>query len=200
MKMKFKRVLTAFLAVCLVLLLSSCGGEKFTLETAKSVLPPLIEASKPLNEIYFGNGFLPLAAPDGEAPDGYYYVDPASLGFSSISEIKEATRAVFTEEYAEILFAPAFDGVGDGENIEPPRYIEGELGLCQRIGASPYLLSSRVYDFDTLALKRRRGDRLTLTVDTVADGKLTKIELLLVRRAENTTDGEYLYRLDSPTY
>lgn len=194
------RLAAAFAVFAALLLLSSCGGEKFTLETAKDVLPKLVEASVPLNEIYFGDGFLPLSSPDGEAPDGYYYVDGASLGFSSIAEIKEATLEVFTEEYAQILFAPAFDGVADGEIVEPPRYIEGEFGLCQQIGASPYLLFPRVYDFDTLAVKKKKGDRLTLTVDTVADGKLTNIELLLTRRTDGTAEGGYLYRLDSPTY
>ncbi|MBQ7660495.1 MAG: hypothetical protein IJS44_00395 [Clostridia bacterium] len=200
--MKFKTNLCGclLLCLCLALLLSACGEQKLTSATAKEILPPLVEASVPLNEIYFGNGFLPLARPDGDAPDGYYYVDTTSLGFASISEIMEATRAVFTEEYAALLFAAAFDGVAVGETVLPPRYIEGELGLCQRIGAAPYVLPTRVYDFDTLTVVRQKGDRTTLTVDTVADGKLTNIELLLTRRADSTADGGYIYRLDSPTY
>ncbi len=199
--MRFKAGI-GFLLLCLLFtpLLFGCEKNRIEESEVRAVLPGLIEASKPLNEIYFGYGFPPAAEdlPSG----GYYYVDGAQLGFYSISEIKEATEAVFTPEYCALLYAAAFDGVAAEDAVSPPRFAEGELGLMQSVSSPVYTLAEREYDYSTLILKKRASDRVTIQIDTRADGRTQIVELILVRIVNTKEDGttETLWRLDSPTY
>lgn len=187
------------LFACLVLSFASCGKEKMTTEELKKVLPDLVENSVVLNEIYFGEGFPPTSEAGKDANvSGYYYVDCDFLGFYSITEIKEATEKIFTPEYAALLYQTAFDGFATDDTIVTARYIEGELGLMQSMHSTVYALPARSYDYSTLQITKGGTDRARITVETVADGDRSTVELIIVRTtAEN---GEYTYRLDSPTY
>lgn len=177
-----------------------CAEDRIQESDVKAVLPGLIEASKPLNEIYFGYGFPPAAEamPEG----GYYYVAGAHFGLYSISEIKEATERVFTAEYCQLLYTAAFDGAATEEMVSPPRFLEGELGLMQSTSSTTYILPEREYDYATLIIKKRARDRVTLQIDTRADDETQIVELILVRISNLLPDGttETLWRLDSPTY
>ena len=194
--MKNRLLILALLVLALVFV--SCGEEKMTFDEAREVLPTLVEKSLPLNEIYFGYGFMPSAAHELEEVAGYYYADCSKLGLYSISEIKDATVEVFTPEYAAILYAPAFDGVAAGETVVPPKFMEGEKGIMQSMSATVYDLPKREYRFDTLNIVKSEKDRMTLSLESEADGNVSRFEVILVRtKAEN---GGYTYRLDSPTY
>lgn len=199
--MKFKAGI-GFLIFCLLCtaFLFGCEGNRIEESDVRAVLPGLIEASKPLNEIYFGYGF-PPAAEDLPA-GGYYYVDGARFGLYSISEIKEATEAVFTPEYCALLYAAAFDGVATEDAVSPPRFAEGEMGLMQSTSSPVYTLAEREYDYSSLILKKRAPDRVTIQIDTHADGRTQIVQLILVRIVNTQADGttETLWRLDSPTY
>lgn len=181
----------------LVLLLVGCSESGITLSEVQKVLPTLVEKSVSLNEIYFGEGFLP----NGEAPasevSGYYYANSMAQGFATVEEIRKATEEVFTPAYAAILYASAFDGQTVGETVIAPRYIEGEMGILQAIGFKVYDLPVREYDYGTLRIVESDGDRVTVAVDTVANGETVPVELIVTRTV--TADGN-VYRLDSPTY
>lgn len=200
--MRFKRRAgILFLCLfCIAAFLPGCAEDRIQESDVKAVLPGLIEASKPLNEIYFGYGFPPAAEamPEG----GYYYVDGAHFGLYSISEIKEATERVFTAEYCQMLYTAAFDGAATEEMVSPPRFFEGELGLMQSTSSTTYILPEREYDYSTMIIKKRARDRVTLQIDTRADGETQIVELILVRISNLLLDGttETLWRLDSPTY
>lgn len=198
-KMKKSNLVFAFVfGIILVFTLCSCGP-KVTLEEAKEALPALVEASKPLNEIYFGDGF----EIDGESSDvassgGYYCCDTKEYSLHSILEIKEATEAVFTSDYASLLYEAAFVGLTTDTTVKPPRFIEGEKGLMQRVSDEKYKIYDREFDYDSLEVKDATSSRITLTVDTYVEGKKdVNIEIILVRYGE---EGSYYYRLDSPTY
>lgn len=196
---RFKRAALAAVLLLLTAALCACSGaRKITKAEVAEVLPTLVEKSKELNEIYFGDGF----PPEGSASlpeNGYYYVDSEYYGFYSIEQIKEATEEVFTPEYSHILYASAFDGLANGDAVTPPRYAEGELGLMQSVRSTVYDLAERSFDFETLKLKKANRTRATVSVETTdGDGNHATIELIIVRTTDET--GAVSYRLDSPTY
>ena len=197
-----KRFKTAALLFCLALCcaLTACSGTRRIYKSDLAVcLPELVEQSKVLNEIYFGDGFPPRG--DATLPgNGYYYVDGEVYGLESIEQIKEATEQVFTPEYSVILYAAAFDGVvGEDGAVSLPRYAEGELGLMQYMGATVYDLADRSYDFETLKIKKSGRNRATVSIKTTdAHGGSATVELIVVRTLDE--EGVEYYRLDSPTY
>ncbi len=199
---RFKAAKAAALLLCFALCfaLAACSGARriYKSEIA-ACLPALVEQSKVLNEIYFGDGFPPRG--DAELPgNGYYYADTAVYGLESITAIKEATEKVFTPEYSAVLYAAAFDGVvGEDGAVSLPRYAEGELGLMQHMGAVVYELADRSYDFETLKLKKAGTTRATVSVETSDEhGNAATVELIVVRTVDEA--GNATYRLDSPTY
>lgn len=193
------KLIAAALLLCLAVSLCGCA-EKITKEELKEVLPALVDNSFLLNEIYFGEGFLP-SGEAGKDSDvyGYYYVNGDQHGFYSISEIKEATEKIFTPEYAAILYTAAFEGVATEETVVAPRYMEGELGILQSMHTTVYDLADRSYDYSTLQIVKNRSDRAVVEIETVADGDRQTVELIVVRYIDAET-GEKTYRLDSPTY
>ena len=183
------------------LLLSFAGcAPSFEKDELKDVVPTLVENSFVLNEIYFGEGFLP-SGEEGKDSDvyGYYYVNSEPYGFYSISDIKEATEKVFTKEYAAILYTAAFDGLVSEDTVVPARYMEGELGILQSMHTTVYDLADRSYDYSTLQIVKEKKDRAIVEIETVADGERTTVDLIVVRYIDAET-GEKTYRLDSPTY
>lgn len=193
-----KNRLLILVLLVFAILLCSCGKDKIAFDEVKEVLPSLVENSASLNTIYFGYGFFPLADASLDEVSGYYYADCSGAGLYSISEIKEATEKVFTAEYAAVLYKNAFDGMADGETVVPPKYIEGAYGIMQSMDAVIYDLPDRKYNFDTLNIVKTDNDRMTVSLESEADGKKSRFELIVVR-TENA-DGAYEYRLDSPTY
>ena len=185
-------------AACLLLcVLCACGKEAITKEEIENVLPTLVEKAAVLNGIYFGEGFFPKADMPEPEHTGYYYADSQRLGFADIRSIREATEAVFTPEYAALLYTNAFDGIEFGEASVLPRYIEDEMGILQSMHGEVYRIPERVFLYETLALTESSADRAIVSVETVADGESVTLELIVVRT--ESADG-YVYRLDSPTY
>ena len=198
LKMKTKAAALVFV-LCLLLCVCACADTRMTADEIKAVLPDLVENSVVLNEIYFGEGFPPTSeAAKAVNVSGYYYVDCEFLGFYSITEIKEATEKIFTPEYAALLYQTAFDGFATDDTVVAARYIEGELGLMQSMHSTVYELPERSYDYSTLQIVKNSKDRARITVETVADGDRSTVELIVVRTTD--ADGAYVYRLDSPTY
>lgn len=198
-KARFKRAALAAVLLLLTAALCACSsGRKITKSEVAGVLPALVEKAKPINEIYFGDGF----PPDGSAKlpeNGYFYVNGDRYGLYSIEQIKAATEEVFTPEYSRILYAAAFDGQSNGYFVEPPRFSEGELGLMQAVRSTVYDLAERTYDYETLKLKKSNRMRATVSVETTDnDGGKATIEMILVRTTDES--GAVNYRLDSPTY
>lgn len=205
-----KRSLAVMAVFCLVFALTSCGTP-MTVEEIKGALPALIDASKPLNEIYFGEGFdVAGENSDVSAMGGYYYCDCEKYGLYSVTEIKEATEKVFTSDYAEILYLSAFEGISTDTAVEAPKYSEGELGLMQAVNADVYELPERVYDYESIKIIKEGDDSTTISISSTADGVTQDIEMVIVRYVDEgapevtNAEGEkvptYIYRLDSPTY
>ncbi|MBQ8837409.1 MAG: hypothetical protein IJ002_07900 [Clostridia bacterium] len=186
----------ALFAVCL-LVLCSCA-EKITLEEVKEVLPTLVENSKPLNEIYFGEGFKEDETLAGSAVSGYYYCDTSEYGLNSVLEIKDATEKVFTPEYAEVLYQAAFEGLSTDTVVSGARFVEADMGLMQKAGDEQYDIADREFDYNSLAIKKSGSKKVTVTVDTYIGGEKDETVSLIINRYGE--EGSYSYLLDSPTY
>ncbi|MBQ1260448.1 MAG: hypothetical protein IIX96_00360 [Clostridia bacterium] len=197
--MRKTKLLALLLALlCISMSLVGCS-ENITVDEIKEALPSLVEKSKILNEIYFGEGFkIDGSISDVKANGGYFYCDCTELELYSISEIKDFTEQIFTKEYAAVLYEAAFEGVTTDTSVEPPRYIEGEQGLMQRAADTIYSLPKREFDYNSVRVKKRSGNTVTFFISTSVDGVMSDtLTLILVREG---SEGNYSYRLDSPTY
>lgn len=195
--MKKTKFFTLFAALAILMLTLCSCAPKITLEEVEEVLPELVEGSKVLNEIYFGEGFEATAG--GESLGSYYLCDTSEYEFHSVLEIKEATEEIFSKDYAEVLYQAAFDGVSTDSAVKAPRFAEGDDGLMQNSSDEVYELEDRVFDYTSLAVKKSNSKKITVTVDTYISGEKDVTLELIVARYEDA-EGEYYYRLDSPTY
>ena len=135
-----------------------------------------------------------------EDPDNYDVVRVDSA-YISIDELKAAAQAVFSEQYLELIYSSAFDGVayveGAATGVRSARFIEQGGLLRQSNEIEPRLQSQRIYDFSTMKIVRpSNAKRVNISVDTHLEGEdeIININISLVRGA----DGQWY--LDSPTY
>lgn len=206
-----KRIAAALL---ILLTLTSCGGGVHTEEEIRTVLDELLPKSFELNEIYFGEG-LPMSNDKAMVEQFYgmfdsdveainYHPVDVSCGYTTETDIREATLEVFTADYAEYLFGRAFSGISDtfneGEEQEYTStavyamYIEQDGILTVRINLDEEAIPlGRTYDLDGMELTENAENFVIAKIPTEMDGKALDVELRLVL----TPDG---WRLDSPTY
>ena len=210
-----KRLISALLGVFVLLLsLVSCGGGAYTEEEIRAALEELLPKSFELNEIYFGEG-LPMSDDKSLVEEFYgifdsdveainYHPVDSSCGYTTETDIREATLAVYTADYSEYLFGRAFSGIsatfnegGEQEYTSTAvyaMYIEQDGILTVRINlADEAIPLGREYDLDGMELKTNEESFVVVTIPTVMNGKALDVDLRLIR----TADG---WRLDSPTY
>ena len=118
-----KKILSILCAAMLLFSLLSCDKEKnreYNEEEVLAAAKPLIEASVPLNEIYWGEGIGYID--DKNTADGSYYeaniVDLKEYGIKTIEDLKNKTRAVFSEEYSNVIFSTTLSSVSDSSGIQ----------------------------------------------------------------------------------
>lgn len=210
-----KRIVSAVLAVLILTTsLVSCGGGAHSEEEIRAALEELLPKSFELNEIYFGKG-LPMSSDREKVEEFYsifdsdveavnYHPVDISCGYTTETDIREATLEVFTADYAEYLFGRAFSGISatfnEGEEQEYTStavyamYIEQDGILTVRINlADEALPLGRVYDLDGMELTANEENFVAVKIPTEMNGRVLDVELRLVL----TPDG---WRLDSPTY
>ena len=210
MKNMKKVIISLILAALLACTLSSCG-QKYSEDEIRAALEELIPASAEINEIYFGEG-LPLSVDEDEYQKYYSMLDTdvSALGYEPVSEdckyqteaeLREATLAVFSEEYSEFLFERAFNGLSvvyDDEttaNAVYARYIETDGVLTKRVGSKDEALPlGREYSISEAVIVRQRADFVLVDVPSSVDGE----DDVTVRLKLVMTDAGW--RLDSPTY
>ena len=206
-----KRIAAALL---ILLTLTSCGGGVHTEVEIRTVLDELLPKSFELNEIYFGEG-LPMSNDKAMVEQFYgmfdsdveainYHPVDVSCGYTTETDIREATLEVFTADYAEYLFGRAFSGISatfnEGEEQEYTStavyamYIEQDGILTVRINLDEEAIPlGRMYDLDGMELTENEENFVIAKIPTEMDGRALDVELRLVK----TPDG---WRLDSPTY
>ena len=215
---RIRIILALAVIVCFSFQLASCGGkydEAEIIDASRS----LIEQSYEINNIYFGEGLaideeeLAYAQAANGAEKDYeekktdmnYYAVDSECGYSSVSDIKEATLEVYTEEYSNYLFELAFSGfsveIGENDNTKEQavayaRYIDNDFGLLAEriVGEEEKLELSRTYDLDGIEVQKQRSGYVMIKVPSYVGGeKSDDVELKL----KMTDSG---WRLDTPTY
>ena len=206
-----KKIISSVLAVLLLLGCVSCAKTKYTEDEIKAALESLIPASAELNEIYFGEG-LPISGDEDEYAEYYDSLDTDvdTLGYEPVAEdakyhteaeLREATLAVFTEDYASFLFDRAFIGFSvtyDDETTVSAAYamyIEMDGVLMKRVSVKDDAIPlGREYSIGELVIAKQKDDYVIVDVPTTVDGQTdVTVRLKLVMTAD-------VWRLDSPTY
>lgn len=210
-----KKIILFALAAITVIALCSCGGAKYSEDEIKTALNELLPASYELNEIYFGKG-LPISDDKDTLDEFYsgfdsdieminYHPVSADCPYRNETQLREATLAVFTEDYAEYLFQRAFagisaemqnvDGLTEVHNAIYAMYIEENGVLTVRLNLEEDALPlGREFKTDALNIIAQKDNVVVVSVPTFIDGVYSmEVELRLVK----TPDG---WRLDSPTY
>ncbi len=210
-----KKRIAAIILTALILTTSlvSCGGAHEEAEI-RAALEELLPKSFELNEIYFGEG-LPMSNDKEKVEEFYsifdsdveainYHPVDLSCGYTTETDIREATLAVFTEEYAGYLFERAFSGISatfneGGEEAYTSTavyamYIEQDGILTVRINLEDEAIElGREYDLDAMELIENRENYVVAKIPTVMNGNALDVELRMVLTAGG-------WRLDSPTY
>lgn len=211
-----KKIISLIIAILILsTMLFSCSVS-YTEEEIIEVAKNLIESSYDVNEIYFGKG-LPvdedyddissyvdnaedLSAEDLEVESVQYVgVDPES-GYSTLDDLKNIALKVYSKEYCEDIFIPAFEGVSD-EDTGSVKYSRFMINLydtlCERkdiVEDGPVLL--RTYKLDTIKVQEMKENRCKITVKaTLDDGYELDVRLFLVKNEDGSG-----WRLDTPTY
>jgi len=198
----------ALLAPALALALCSCGASGLSNDEIRNTFRSLVEASYPLNDVYYGDG-LPYERNDSVMAylagvsadtDGFkvsYMPVAEDSPYKSEAEIREATKAVFSDEMCELLFALGFEGMStaEDETIAFARYIEQQEILTVRVDlAGDAIPMGRTFDFDAMTVIADEPDRIRASFPSSIDGKKSvDVRITII----NTPEG---WRLDSPTY
>lgn len=202
---KFSAILSA-LALSASIMLVGCGGPAPTAEEIAPVAQALIEASMPINDIFFGEG-LPAIERDSQfAIDNHvYYMDEhgnydyvtEDCPYQSVDAIKAAAEAVYSDEYLASIYETMFVGVADEHaGMLYARYLDTDQGLKKSNLHESMIAGVRIYDYASMAIvEPSNASFVNLEFDTHLEGEddVLRVRLTLVRE----DDG---WRLDSPTY
>ena len=172
--------------IALFILLTSCAGG-VPEDEAAGIVSELVEASLPLNEIYFGEGM-----PVEEDGYGAYRAVTDDAPYLTEAALREATEAVFTGSYSEYLFGMFLTGYSDDDvdGVVYARYVENGDRLSMRVAGDVEKIPAREYDMDSIVIIRTTKDTIEAEI-TSDDGTVVDV----TARLEDAG-----WRLDSPTY
>lgn len=199
-------ILIVLTATVVISVLTSCSSKNDP-ETVAAA-EELIEKSYEINEIFFGKGLavdeesrkeaLENLEAESDVLNVAYARADALCGYDSISSLKEDALSVYSEEYCEILFASAFNGIKDaiGNTVEYARYIEDEYGfLTVRLGLEDNAIElDRTYDLSSIKIIKQSDSFALFTVDSLVAGTPSDTVRIKMVMTENG------WRLDTPTY
>ena len=201
----FAMLLAAILAMTVILPLASCSGKAPELEGIKERLVYLVEESKELNVLFFGNG-LPVYRQNSELSDrkmvyfntelmGYDRVMENSA-FMSIEEIKEAAEAVYSEDYSSEIFESATDGIMIGDANAYVRFYDNGEWLHQNKNINDFKVEERIYDYSTMKMiDPSSADYINVSIESYSLADNVRRVVYLSFAYENGN-----WYLDSPTY
>lgn len=201
----FAMLLAAILVMTVILPLASCSGKAPELEGIKERLVYLIEESKELNVLFFGNG-LPVYRQNSELSDrkmvyfntelmGYDRVMENSA-FMSIEEIKEAAEAVYSEDYSSEIFESATDGIMIGDANAYVRFYDNGEWLHQNKNINDFKVEERIYDYSTMKMiDPSSADYINVSIESYSLADNVRRVVYLSFAYENGN-----WYLDSPTY
>jgi len=205
--MKKFRIMLLLAAALLAVLLTSCGSG-LSEEEIRETYRTLVEASYPLNDVYFGDGLpyeeneamMQYLTGTAEGTEGFrvsYMPVAEDAAFHSEAEIRTATAAVYSDALCAHLYQLGFEGMStdEGETVAFARYIEQNEVLTVRIDlADDAIPMGRTYDFDAMTVIADEKSRIRASFPSYIDGKQSvSVSITMIK----TPNG---WRLDSPTY
>ena len=206
---KCKRLVALLLLFCSVmpLLLTSCNrkyDEAEVLAAARELLP----IAEKLNTVYYGEGIRYLSG--GISEGAYAEADPehlSYLGFSSLSELDELTRSVFTISFSLALLRERVGELRvDGILIKPSRYFqkyEDEARTKEKCimvynAIEPIFDDRMVIDYSTLRVLGSKRKYVNLAVEVKVTNEYGQVQkkTMTVSLLEES-DG---WRIDNPVF
>lgn len=200
-------ILLLITTVFLIFPLTSCNrkyDEDEVLENAER----LLKQAEVLNEVYYGEG---ISYIQSSYQDGYYYeADPfhlATLGFTTIEELKTLTRETFTSGYSSEIFSTKLDMIVDDSGVRGmaryfQRYddVNATDPVCIMVYSRATVLKKGtiVYDYSSLRVTGVKKQTVFVTVTaTVYDdnGNSQKTNVTL-----NLIEEDNGWRIDNPCY
>ena len=132
------------------------------LETVRDRIIYLVEGSKQINEIFFGEG-LPVYVRDSElSEEKFVYIGEQNKGYEKVMEVspyllldemKEAAERIYSSAYCKQLFESCFDGVVvDGVTLL--EYVEIDEWLYQSTARDTLAKNERIYLYGTMKIVR----------------------------------------------
>ena len=197
--------LVAILMMSCVCTMSGCSGKAPEIDSVKDRIVYLIEGSKQINEIYFGEG-LPVYVRDSDlSKESFVYIGEQNKGYEKVmevspylmlDEIRTAAERVYSAAYCEQLFESGFDGVVvDGVTLL--QYTEISDWLYQSTAKDVLMKSERIYLYDTMRIVRPSNkEYVNIEIDSFLVDKPEKIQ---TERLSFIYEGGDWY-LDTPTY
>ncbi len=204
-----KRIFAAIMAfvmiVCALSAFTSCSSEPTDIEGLRERFVYLIEESKELNVIFFGNG-LPVYRRDDPMTEKKMIYFNDSLGnydrlmenseYVSIDHIKIAAEEIYSKDYLSEVYESAFDGIMTGELSAYVRFYDDGEYLCQHVSLYDFTLEERIYDYSTMrVVEPYSSDYVNVVIDSYSLKNNVRCEVELSFVFENGN-----WYLDSPTY
>ena len=209
--MKIKALLLTLVVIFNIFLVTVCGekNREYDEGEVKEAALLLIPESEKLNELYYGAG-ISYSDNLSESEGRYFMADIIScryFGVETVEDIRNKTRACFSEEYANIIMGTKLATVTDDNGVPMSyvRYYQKKSVLdgtdeCIMVdkNAAVLLKDEISYDYSSLRISHSEGQEviayLNVTV-TNSDGKSQTKEISI--RFIEESDG---WRINSPTY
>ena len=200
-----KRIIALLLTFATLFLTSCEKNRDYDEAVVKAAALELIKNSEMINFVFYGKGISPTD--DKNHANGYYY--PAAdthlleLGFSSINELKEKAKEVYTDALCEIIFSTKLTSIEDeGYVISLARYYETDIDgypiIMVYTAAKPSYTNLIAYLYDTLKVVGSKGELIYVTIDMLLvseDGEEQTVNAKFALLEES--DG---FRLDTLTF
>ena len=207
MKRIFLSALSLMLIFILIIPMQSCKtqSEPPELDEVRERLIYLIEESKELNVLFFGNG-LPVYRRESDISERkmVYFTDTygrfdrimENSEFQSPEAIKLKAEQVYSADYASDIYESAFDGIMTGSSSAYIRFYDNSGSFLQNTDATVFKIKERIYDYSSMKIiEPSTADYINLEINsyTVSDPTIRKIYLSFVYENNN-------WYLDSPSY
>ncbi len=196
-EMRSKVISAALCAVLIVISVSaaSCAAAP-TEEEALEIIGELLPKTYLLNDIYFGVG---MSYTDDGSSSRYMPVTDDSP-YLTEAELREATEAVFSSDYAESIFDIYLSGYSDEDtgSVIYARYIENEDRLWIDTYAEGLVTSTRTYDLESVEITSLTSRFIVFTAQSYLDGAAD--EVIEITITSETTDDGSVWRINSATY
>lgn len=208
MKRIFLSALSFALIFVLVIPMNSCKApqsEPPQLDDVRERLIYLIEESKELNVLFFGEG-LPVYDRESEISERkmVYFTDSygsfdrvmENAEFQSPDAIKLKAEQIYSADYVSGIYESAFDGIMTGSASAYIRFYDNGEAFLQNTDATVFNIEERIYDYSSMKIVApSTADYINLEINsyTLSDPSVKKIYMSFIYENEN-------WYLDSASY